>query len=140
MVLLAPGAARAGEHIGGAGIIPRGGIVSASSHHDGVAGDSYRQAEVVIRRGVIGEQMVLLAPGAARAGEHIGGAGIIPRGGVVVPRTHDNGVAGDRRRTAEPVTRRSVVSKQMVLLAPGAARAGEHIGGAGIIPRGGVVV
>jgi len=60
------------EHVGGASIGTCGSVVPACSHHDGVAVDCHRVAEVVTRRGIIREQMILLAPSTAGAGEHIG--------------------------------------------------------------------
>ncbi len=106
LLLLGPGRPRAHEHVRRARIHAARRVVEARPDHDRVPGDRHREAEVVARRSVRRQELLLLGPGRPRAHEHVRRAGIHAAVRGVVEERPDHGrVPGDRHREAEEVAR-----------------------------------
>ncbi len=104
--------------------------------HRGVSGDRDRNAKHRSGRNpVFGPQLGLLRPDAVRAGVYVRRTvlGELPGVAVVLVRPDHSGVAVECDRIAEPVKILTEISvRQLGLLRPGIASAGEHVGGAGV--------
>src|SRR5262249_45188758 len=98
-------------------------LVAVGPDRGGVAADRHADAEVIEGGAVAGGQLLLLAPGRARAHEHVRRAllGVAPH--LVLARPDHGGAAAARHADAEVIRGGAVAGGQLLLLAPGGARA-----------------
>ena len=68
----------------------RAGIVLRGADHDRIAGDRNRAAELIARRRIAGDELLLLSPDAVRVREHVRRAVVREAGGVVQRGTDDD--------------------------------------------------
>ena len=138
--MLRPHAIRAHEDIRRAGVGLAWLVVVGRPHKGDVASQRHRPAEVGIGSGVRGRQLRLLDPGVAGVDKDVRRAGVGLAVMVVIQRADDRRVIIQRYRTAEVGAGGGVRGNELDLLRPGAARADEHVRGAGVDPTGVVVL
>ncbi len=139
LLLLGPGGAALAVRVGRAGLAGAAhGVVGGADDRVGAGGgDAHRDGGAVGVEGrlVARGQLLLLGPGGAALREHVGRAalGLAARRVVRGADHRDRGGAGGahRDRGAERVAGRVVAGGQLLLLGPGGAALGEHVGGAG---------
>ena len=127
LLLLAPGRARAYEHVRRARIPTARRVIPVRPDHHRIPGERHRRSELVARPSVRCQEFLLLAPGRARAHEDVRRACIHAGRGVIPVRPDHDRVPRNGHLEAEFVAGRSVRRHELLLHVPGRPRAHEYI-------------